>query len=160
MSLKKAPWIFGLVLLLAGCGTLDTRMTVEQMTNARVAVEAAERADAKTFSPDSLRHAQDSLAIANDAYSNREFERAFTFSKKATIYARVAKTQTDQKRSEEKLNGARGQLTALRKQTESAMQSLPAVEANTLTVQAAPVSAPVPATASGDTVTPVSGVKP
>ncbi len=156
MPMEKTPWILGLCCLLAGCGTIDTRMTVEQMTNARVAVEAAERVDAKTFSPENLRHAQDALAIANDAYTNREFERAFAFSKKATIYARVAKTQTDQKRAEEKLTGAKDQLNTLRKQTESAMLSLPAAEMNTLSAQAL-VAVPVPA---GTTAAATGEVKP
>jgi hypothetical protein len=135
MSGKTAAGILGLCLLGAGCGSIDTRLTVEQMTNARVAVEAAESADAKTFSPDNLRHAQDALAIANDAYSNREFERAFSFSKKATMYARVAKSQTDQKRAETRLEGARDQLTALRKQAEEAMQAQPASAADSGTAR-------------------------
>ena len=145
MSWEKAPWVFGLCLLLAGCGTLDTRTTVEQLTNARVAVEAAEQADAKNFSPDNLRHAQDALAIASDAYSGREFERAFTFAKKATIYARVAKSQTEQKRAEEKLSGAQEQLNSLRQKTEAAMASLPAADQNTPAAQAAPAVAPAAA---------------
>jgi hypothetical protein len=162
MSWEKAPWVLGLSLLLAGCASLDTRTTVEQLTNARVAVEAAERADAKTFSPDNLRHAQDALAIAGDAYTGREFERAFAFAKKATIYARVAKSQTDQKRAEEKLNSAREQLNTLRLKTEAAMAALPASEGNTpaaeavvsaalgVTPTAAPAAAPNTAAASGE----------
>jgi hypothetical protein len=161
MSWTKAPWVLGFSLLLAGCGTLDTRTTVEQLTNARVAVEAAERADAKTFSPENLRHAQDALAIAGDAYTGREFERAFAFAKKATIYARVAKSQTDQKRAEDKLNGARDQLASLRQKTETAMAALPATEANTPAALAAP-AAPVPAVTAvaPNPATPAAGSKP
>jgi hypothetical protein len=152
MSWTKAPWVLGFSLLLAGCGTLDTRTTVEQLTNARVAVEAAESADAKTFSPENLRHAQDALAIAGDAYTGREFERAFAFAKKATIYARVAKSQTEQKRAEDKLNGAREQLASLRQKTEAAMAALPAADANTLAAQSAP--------AVQNPTTPAAGSKP
>jgi len=157
MSWEKAPWVLGLCLILTGCGSLDTRTTVEQLTNARVAVEAAERADAKTFSPDNLRHAQDALAIAGDAYTGREFDRAFAFAKKATIYARVAKSQTDQKRAEEKLNGAREQLNNLRLKTESAMSALPAADANTSAAQAVPAVVP---DSAPNTVTAAPEVKP
>ena len=150
MSWEKAPYFLGLCLLLAGCAAMDTRTTVEQLTNARVAVEAAERADAKTYSPDNLRHAQDALAIAGDAYTGREFERSFIFAKKATIYARVAKSQTDQKLTEEKLTASREQLSNLRQKTEAAMASLPAAETNTPAALAAPAAVPaaVPNTAT------------
>jgi hypothetical protein len=121
---------------------------VEQLTNARVAVEAAERVDAKTFSPENLRHAQDALAIAGDAYTGREFDRSFAFAKKATIYARVAKSQTEQKLAEEKLNGAREQLSSLQQKTQAAMASLPEADQNTPAAQAAPVPAALPNTAT------------
>lgn len=156
MSWEKAPWILGLLglcLMPAGCGSMDTRTTVEQLTNARVAVEAAERADAKNFSADNLRHAQDALAIAGDAYTGREFDRAFTFAKKATIYARVAKSQTEQKLAEEKLKSSREQLSRMQQQTAAAMAVLPAAETNTLTAQTAPNAVPVsaPNTTSAET---------
>lgn len=108
--------------VLAGCGSLDTRSTVEQLTNARVAVEAAEKADAKTWAPEELRQAQDALAIARDAYANKIFERTFQFAKKATIYARVAKARTEQKTAENKLSSLKEQLTAVESQIQSFSQ--------------------------------------
>lgn len=111
------------LIAIAGCGTVDTRATVEQLTNARIAVEAAEKAEAKIFSEENLRQAQDALAIAKDAYANQAFERAFDFAKKATIYARVASAQTDFKRSEKKLNDLKAQLEKVRQQTQSLMNS-------------------------------------
>lgn len=110
------------VAVLAGCGSLDTRPTVEQLTNARVAVEAAEKADAKTHSPEELRQAQDALAIARDAYANKIFDRTFQFAKKATIYARVAKARTDQKTAENKLGSLKTQLAAVEAQIQSFSQ--------------------------------------
>jgi hypothetical protein len=107
--------------VLVGCGTMETHTTVEQVTNARVAVAAAENADAKHLSPESLRRAQDALAIAGDAYTNREYERAFSFAKQATLYARVARAQSETKQAEDRTQAAKAQYEDLRRQTEAAM---------------------------------------
>lgn len=149
--------VFGGVWGAAGCGTVETRMTVEQLTHARVAVEAAERVDAKKLSPESLRHAQDALAIANDAYANQEIERAFSFAKRATIYARVAKAQSEQKQDEEKYLTSKNQLEALRKQIEAEVTAgapdMPAPPAQPAVPEAPPTA--VPTTAPAENGTPI-----
>lgn len=109
--------------IILGCGTVDTRSTVEQLTNARVAVEAAEKMDAKTYAPGEMRHAQDALAIARDAYANEAFERSFNFSKEATIYALVASARTEQKKSRKKLTDLKGQLDKVKARIETYMNS-------------------------------------
>jgi len=145
----------GVLLLAAGCGTVETRMTVEQLTNARIAVEAAERAGAKDLSPENLRHAQDALAIANDAYAGKEFERSFSFAKKATIYARVAKSQSEQKNAEELLQSAQKELEVLRAQIDAEMAAAPELPVGaTRTAQPAlpavmPAAVATPAEAEG-----------
>jgi hypothetical protein len=156
-----------LIVISAGCGTVETQMTVEQLTNARVAVEAAERADAKKLSSENLRHAQDALAIANDAYAGKEVERAFAFAKRATIYARVAKAQSEQKQAEDKFLASQTQLEALRKQSEAEMAALPgAFESVTGTAGAAvaeasagtpAAAAPAPAPTPAPTAAPTPG---
>lgn len=131
--------VFGMAL--AGCGSVDTRSTVEQLTNARVAVETAEKADAKTYAPEELRQAQDALAIALDAYANKVFERTFQFAKKATIYARVAKAKTEQKAAENKLNEVKDKLAQVESRIQTFSQpvaALPQSGGNTPPAQAAP----------------------
>ncbi|MCD4813579.1 DUF4398 domain-containing protein [bacterium] len=151
--MKKRFYFFAAVgmisILSTGCGTVDTRSTVEQMTNARVAVETAEKMDAKAYASQDLRHAQDALAIARDAYANQAFERAFDFSKKATIYALVAKAKTEQKKSEEKLVEVKQQLAKVRALTETYMK--PAVPTMSVvpTVPVVPASQTNPASSSG-----------
>ncbi len=130
----------GLWFWTSGCATLDTRLTGEQLTQARSAVEAAEKADAKTFSPEHLRQAQDALAIAHDAYSHQEFQRAFEFAKKASIYARLALAQTEQKRAEDRLRLAQQQLEAARQQAEAAARSRPDVAPGGESLPDAPAS--------------------
>ncbi len=121
--LRNITRITALLVLLAviGCAAMDTRATVEQLTNARVAVESAEKADAKTYANEHLRYAQDALAIANDAYANKAFARAFEFAKKATIYAKVARAQTEYKKSEQKLEGLKAQLAKVQAQNQALM---------------------------------------
>ncbi len=114
--------LIGPLLLAGGCGTVDTRLTVEQMTNARVAVESASKAGAKTHAPDTLRQAQDALAIASDAYANQAFDRAFDFGKKAITYALVAQARSEQKTAEQKLADIRAQSVQVQAQIKSYMQ--------------------------------------
>jgi hypothetical protein len=123
MLMRWTMTVVGCLLILAGCASVDTRMTVEQLTNARVAVEAAEKDDAKIYAEDSLRRAQDALAIAKDAYNNQAFSRAFDFSKKATLYARIAKARTEQKKAEQRLAGLKEQLAKTKSQTDASMTS-------------------------------------
>jgi hypothetical protein len=119
MILRNIWVTLALTGLLAGCSAVDTRPTVEQLDNARVAVEAAEKADAKSHAPEEWRQSQDALMIARDAYANKVYDRALPFAKKATIYARVAKAKAEQKAAENRLNGAKEQLAA----TESKIQA-------------------------------------
>jgi len=156
MGMRKVGWIsviMGVFFLVSACGSIDTRATVEQLTNARVAVEAAEKMEAKTFAPTELRHAQDALAIAKDAYANEAFTRAFDFAKKATIYALVAKARTEQKKAEKKLAVLKDQLEKVKAQTEAYMTSSPLVtvtpQATGLPETETPVPTAVPATQEG-----------
>ncbi len=130
-------------LVLAGCGTVETRFTVEQLTNARVAVEAAEKVDAKNLSPEPLRRAQDALAIAGDAYTNGEYERAFAFAKKATLYARVASSQSQQEQAEGRVLAARSRLEQLQRQTEAGTTAVPGVPADLTPTAGAGTPTPV-----------------
>lgn len=131
---------------LAGCGTVETRFSVEQLTSARVAVESAEKADAKNLASEPLRHAQDALAIARDAYANQEYDRAFTFAKKATLYARVARSQSEQKQAETRFLAARSQLEQLRRQTETEMAAVLGGPASLTPTAGAGTPVPVSAT--------------
>ncbi|MBN1595379.1 DUF4398 domain-containing protein [candidate division FCPU426 bacterium] len=152
---KWIQWTRGLgaiLIILSGCGSIDTRSTVEQLTNARVAVETAEKMGAENHAPDDLRHAQDALAIAKDAYANQAFERAFEFAKKATIYARVAQARTEQGQAEKKVNELKEQLEKVKRDTEGYVQSdnvsltEPAAQATVAPEQVGSQATAVPAT--------------
>jgi hypothetical protein len=147
----------GLALFLAaGCGSVDTRKTVEQLTNARVAVEAAANLEDKAHPSDDLRHAQDALAIAQDAYANKAFERAFGFAKKATLYALVAKALTDQRLAEQKLAQVKEQLNGVMAQINSSSQPTAAAPQ-----AASPTAQPFPPPAAGPAPEPAQkGVQP
>ncbi len=93
----------GMGIFMAGCGTLNPRLTNEHLTNARLALETAEAAGAKTMAKVELRHAQDTLAIAKAAYAGRDFKRALKFAKKVLIYAKLAQVRSEQKYAEKKL---------------------------------------------------------
>jgi|GEM_PF-6238278 len=139
--LMRRILLLSAVLAAAGCAAMDTRQVVEQLTNARIAVEAAEKDDAKHYAEDVLRRAQDALAIAKDAYANKIFPRAFDFAKKATLYARVAKARTEQKKAEQRLAGLREQLAKTKAQTEACMKN-PVLPAGVTTTAQPAVSAP------------------
>ncbi|MEW6516413.1 MAG: DUF4398 domain-containing protein [candidate division FCPU426 bacterium] len=149
--LRKKSWMAagGAMVLagwVAGCGSVDTRSTVEQLTNARVAVETAEQAGAATYAAEDLRQAQDAKAIALDAYANKDFERTFQFAKKATIYARVAQAKTEQKAAEAKLNAVKEQVAAVESQIAAYSQPaaiLPQSAGSTPPAQAAPAAGEV-----------------
>ncbi len=150
----KITAFLGLVAM-TGCAAMDTRATVEQLTNARVAVESAEKADAKTFANEHLRYAQDALAIANDAYANKAFERAFEFAKKATIYAKVARAQTEYKKSEQKLEDLKAQLEKVQTQNQALMGSgAQAGSAAVTAAQTTPVPGPKATATAGQEVQP------
>lgn len=128
-----------------GCGAIDTRVTVEQITNARIAVELAEKSEAATYANNELRQAQDALAISNDAYANQSFERAFEFAKKATIYAKVAKAVSDYEKSANKLKQLKAELASLEKQTSALMKGQPSAAANDqATIGITPIATVVP----------------
>jgi len=93
----------GTGIFMAGCGTLNMRLSNEQLTNTRLVWQAAEAAGAKTMAAVEYRHAQDTLAIAEKAYAGRNFKLALKFAKKALLYAQLAQTRSEQKSAEKKL---------------------------------------------------------
>lgn len=107
---------------ITACGSIDTRLTVEQLTNARIAVESAEKVDAMNYAGQDMRQAQDAMAIANDAYANQSFERAFEFAKKATIFAKVAKAKTEYMKSDKKRQQLKDELEKVNEQIKTLMQ--------------------------------------
>ncbi len=152
MRITPIHWSAGLTavcLLCAGCGTAVARPGVEVIEQARAAVAAAEQADAKYFSPDNLKHAQDALAIANDAQNGGETDRAAQFAQKALRYARVAQAEAGQKRAEDKSRLTAQELDQLHLRVAQAEQAAGLPVNVTPAAQAAPVPASSPTPAGG-----------
>lgn len=95
--------IAGVGVFMAGCGTLNMCSINEQLTNAHLALQAAETAGAKTMALVELQHAQDTLAIAKEAYTGRNFKRVLEFAKKSLLHAKLAQARSEQKYAEKKL---------------------------------------------------------
>lgn len=93
----------GVGIFMAGCGTLNMRSADKQLTNACLALQAAEAAGARAMAEVELRQARDMLAIAKEASVGRNFKRAWEFAEKALIHAKLAQARSEQKHAEEKL---------------------------------------------------------
>lgn len=115
----------GCLWLLAGCAGVDHRAVTEQLNQAQDAVAAAENNNAKIFSPENLKHAQDALVIAQDAMHSQAWEQAWTFARKSWLYARLAHGQAGQKLAEERLQTLQKTITATATPPASALPAEP-----------------------------------
>jgi hypothetical protein len=75
----------------------------QEFSDARVAVEAAQKAKAEKYAPETLKQAQDLMITAGNARSSRDFVKFSQASRLARAYARLAKAIAELKIEEEKL---------------------------------------------------------
>ena len=70
------------------------------LTEARSAVDAAERAGAPEFAPTELNLARDMLARAEGSYDDRDFDDSEVEAERATLDARLAEARARQQKAE------------------------------------------------------------
>ncbi len=75
----------------------------QEFTDAKVAIEAAQRAKAEKYAPEALKQARDLMIIAGKARSSQDSVKFTQASRLARAYAGLAKAMAELKTEEEKL---------------------------------------------------------
>jgi len=82
----------------------------QEFTDAKMALEAAQKAQAEKYAPDPLRQAQDLLTTAENARSFKDAVKFAQASRLARAYAELAKATAELKSEEEKLAATQEEL--------------------------------------------------
>jgi non-homologous end joining protein Ku len=97
----KRTLIFAATALFAAAPAYAGRQDAElELTQARSAVEAAERADAAEYAPTELNVARDMLARAEGSYDDRDFDDSGNEAELAAVDARLAEARARQQKAE------------------------------------------------------------
>ncbi|MDO8955736.1 MAG: OmpA family protein [Deltaproteobacteria bacterium] len=118
MAAKKFIFLrvaFPLVLFMSFCsglaGAQDITPALQQeFADAKVAIEAAQKAQAEKFSPEPLKKAQDLLITADNAKAFKDSVKFAQASRLARAYAELAKAIAELKSEEEKLAATQEEL--------------------------------------------------
>ena len=118
MAAKKFIFLrvaFPLVLFMSFCsglaGAQDLTPALQQeFADAKVAIEAAQKAQAEKFSPEPLKKAQDLLITADNAKAFKDSVKFAQASRLARAYAELAKAIAELKSEEEKLAATQEEL--------------------------------------------------
>ena len=105
LSLLRNILILGLILILSG-GVFAQEIGPAQeqdFLDGKNAVETAQKAQAEKYAPEPLKQAQELLAAANEARSQKDPVKFSQTSRLARAYAELAKATADLKAEEEKL---------------------------------------------------------
>ena len=105
LSLFRIFFILGLILTLAG-GTFAQEIGPAQeqdFLDGKNAVESAQKAQGEKYAPEPLKQAQELLATANEARSQKDPVKFSQTSRLARAYAEFAKAVAELKAEEEKL---------------------------------------------------------
>lgn len=95
----------------------------QEFTDAKVAVEAAQKAKAEKYAPEALKQAQDLMIMAGNAQSSQDFVKFSLASRLARAYARLAKAIAELKIEEEKLTATREELQKAKEEVERLKKS-------------------------------------
>ncbi len=95
----------------------------QEFTDARYAIDLAQKAQAEKFAPEPFKQAQDLLATADDARSRKDAVKFSQASRLARAYAELAKATAELKAEEEKLAVAQEELQKTRAELERLKKS-------------------------------------
>jgi len=95
----------------------------QEFTDAKVAIEAAQRAKAEKHAPEALKQARDLLIIAGKARGSQDSVKFTQASRLARAYAGLAKAMAELKTEEEKLAAIYEELQKAKEQVERLKKS-------------------------------------
>ena len=95
----------------------------QEFTDAKVAIEAAQRAKAEKYAPEPLKQARDLLIVAGKARKSQDSVKFTQASRLARAYAGLAKAMADLKTEEEKLAATYEELQKAKEEIERLKKS-------------------------------------
>ncbi len=131
MLTPKVPFyvcFFALAILLLVFGGLASAQPIspaqeQEFMDAKIAVDAAQRAQADKFAPEPLKQAQDLLITAENARSFKDSVKFAQSSRLARAYAELAKSTAELKTEEEKLAATQEELQKAKAEIERLKKS-------------------------------------